>query len=154
MSKLDWLPAVSNPLTPYLTVGNAEAALAFYERAFGFARGEMAMRDDKGNIVHGELYYHGRSIAMLAPEGAWGGTDRTPAHAGIRLPLSFYVYCPDVDRVAANATAAGATVERPPEDMFWGDRTAMIRDPDGYLWMFATKKGEFDPAKAPKPPTA
>ena len=79
---------------------------------------------------------------------------RYKAHAGIRLPLNFYVYCPDVDRVAADAKAAGATIERPPEDMFWGDRTASIRDPDGYLWMFATKKGEFDPSKAPKPPTA
>jgi len=151
MTKLAWLPDLSNPLTPYLVVGNAEAALDFYERAFAFNRGEMAMRDDQGNIVHGELYYHGRSIAMLAPEGAWGGTDRTPAHAGIRLPLSFYVYCPDVDRVAADAKAAGATIERPPEDMFWGDRTTTIRDPDGYLWTFATKKGDFDPAKAPKP---
>jgi uncharacterized glyoxalase superfamily protein PhnB len=150
MSAPAWLPDTANPLTPYLTVADAKAALAFYERAFGFAPGGTPMTDDKGNILHGELYYHGRSIAMLAPEGAWGGTDRTPKHLGVRLPLNFYVYCPDVDKVAADARATGATVERPPEDMFWGDRTTMIADPDGYLWMFATKKHAFDPTKIPK----
>ncbi|MCC7114356.1 MAG: glyoxalase/bleomycin resistance/extradiol dioxygenase family protein [Burkholderiales bacterium] len=144
-----WLPPTANPLTPYLTVADAQKALEFYRRAFGFTPGDTPMRDDKGRIVHAELTYEGRSIAMCAPEGAWGGTDRTPKHTGVRLPLNFYVYCADVDRVAANAKAAGATIERPPEDMFWGDRTTMIADPDGYLWMFATHKHDFDPAKAP-----
>jgi uncharacterized glyoxalase superfamily protein PhnB len=34
--------------------------------------------------------------------------------------------------------------------MFWGDRMVRLRDPDGYLWSFATKVGEFDPSKMPK----
>lgn len=151
MGQTDWLPATANPLTPYLTVADARKAVGFYERAFGFERGGQPMEDDKGNVVHAELYYHGRSIAMAAPEGAWGGTDRTPRNMGVTLPLNFYVYCPDVDKVARDAEAAGATIERRPEDQFWGDRTAMIVDPDGYRWMFATKKGEFDPSKMPKP---
>lgn len=149
MSTPAWLPANANPLTPYLTVANAEAALDFYHRAFGFVAGEMKMRDDAGRVVHAELYYEGRSIAMCAPEGAWGSPDLTPKHTGTRLPMNFYVYCADVDRVVTQAQAAGAVIERPPEDQFWGDRTAMIVDPDGYLWMFATKVGEFDPAKMP-----
>lgn len=154
MSASGWLPNVSNPLTPGLTVGDAEGAFGICERAFGFRRGEFAMRDDDGGIVQGKVHYHGRSIAMLAPECAFGGTDRTPAHAGIRLPLSFYGHCPGVDRAAVDARAAGATSERGPEDMFWGDRTAMIRDPDGCLWMSATKKGELDPSNAPRLPGA
>lgn len=154
MQALDWLPPNANPLTPYLTVSSADVALTFYEQAFGFKRGEFAMKDDKGATVHAELYYHGRSIAMVAPEGAWGSTSRTPKHAGVSLPLNFYVYCPEVDRLASTAKSAGATILRAPEDMFWGDRTAMIEDPDGYLWMFATKKREFDPSTMPKVPAA
>jgi uncharacterized glyoxalase superfamily protein PhnB len=145
-----WLPESANPLTPYLTVADANAALAFYERAFGFSRTAETMTDDKGNIVHAGMQYHGRSIAMMAPEGAWGMQDRTPRHMGVSLPLNFYVYTPDVDKVARDAAAAGATIERPPEDQFWGDRTTMIVDPDGYRWMFATKVGEFDPSKMPR----
>jgi uncharacterized glyoxalase superfamily protein PhnB len=141
MSLDDWLPPAANPLTPYLTVADARKALDFYERAFGFERSEETMTDDKGNVVHAGMLYHGRSIAMMAPEGAWGGRDRTPRN----------IYTPDVDKVARDASAAGATIERPPENQFWGDRTTMIVDPDGYRWMFATKKGEFDPSKMPKP---
>jgi uncharacterized glyoxalase superfamily protein PhnB len=147
----DWLPEGANPLTPYLTVANAAKALDFYERAFGFTRGGESMTDDKGNIVHAGMFYDGRSIAMMSPEGAWGSRDRTPRNMGVSLPLNFYVYTADVDKVARDAKAAGATIEQPPEDMFWGDRTTMIVDPDGYRWMFATKKGEFDPSKVPKP---
>jgi len=147
-----WLPATANMLTPYLTVADADQAIAFYARAFGFKAGDPTMKDGNGKTVHGELYYEGRSIAMVSPEGAWGSTDRTPRHAGLRLPLNFYVYCGDVDRLVANAKAAGATIERAPEDQFWGDRTTTIADPDGYLWMFAQKVGEFDPSKMPGPP--
>ena len=147
-----WLPDKANMLTPYLTVADADRAIAWYGKAFGFTAGEPAMKDDKGRTVHGELYYEGRSIAMVAPEGAWGGTDRTPKNAGLRLPMSFYVYCANVDRLAANAKAAGATVEQDPVDQFWGDRTTTLADPDGYVWMFAQKVGEFDPSKMPKPP--
>ncbi|MFO1283011.1 MAG: VOC family protein [Burkholderiales bacterium] len=149
MSTPAWLPETASLLTPYLTVSDAQRALDFYRAAFGFVQTGEIMRDDHGKIVHAGMAYQGRSIAMFAPEGAWGGTDRTPRHQGVRLPTNFYVYCADVDAVAASAKAAGGTVERPPEDMFWGDRTALIVDPDGYIWMFATKKGEFDPSKMP-----
>lgn len=147
-----WLPATANVLTPYLTVADADRALAWYGRAFGFKAGEQPMKDAHGRTVHGELYYQGRSIAMVSPEGAWGGTERAPGGSGLRMPCTFYVYCADVDRLAADAAAAGATIERPPEDQFWGDRTVMLADPDGYLWMFAQKVGEFDPTKMPTPP--
>jgi PhnB protein len=59
------------------------------------------------------------------------------------------VYCDDVDALCKRAEAAGATVESPPADMFWGDRTCTLVDPDGYKWCFGThtgKKFEFNPA--------
>ena len=139
MPTTDWLPEAANALTPYLTVSDANAALSFYERAFGFERTEETMTDDKGSVVHAGMRYRGRSIAMMAPEGAWGGKDRTPKHMGVALPLNFYVYTPDVDRVARDAKAMGATIERPPEDQFWGDRTAWIMDPSGHVWTVASR---------------
>lgn len=145
-----WLPANANMLTPYLTVADADRAVDWYARAFGFAVGGHPMKDPQGRTVHAELYLAGRSIAMVAPEGAWGSPDRTPKNAGMKLPLNFYVYCADVNALHASAKAAGAVVERAPEDQFWGDRTVMLVDPDGYRWMFAQKVGEFDPSKMPK----
>jgi uncharacterized glyoxalase superfamily protein PhnB len=61
-----------------------------------------------------------------------------------------YVYCDDVDKFFARATAAGAKVVAPPTDMFWGDRMCRISDPDGYEWSFATNVADFDPNKVPK----
>lgn len=75
---------------------------------------------------------------------------RTPAHMGIELPLNLYVYCPDVDALTTRARDAGAEVLAEPADMFWGDRMVSLRDPDGYLWSFATNIGEFDPSRVPQ----
>ncbi len=142
------LPKGANWLTPYLTVSNAEASLAFYEKAFGFTP-ENTMPGPDGKIVHAGMNYQGAAIIMFAPEGAWGGTCKTPAHSQTEPSISLYVYCENVDALAARAKEAGAEVLSEPEDMFWGDRMASLRDPDGYVWSFATKVGEFDPSKMP-----
>jgi catechol 2,3-dioxygenase-like lactoylglutathione lyase family enzyme len=40
----------------------------------------------------------------------------------------------DVDRLLAQAQAAGATIEKPAQDTFWGGYAGYFSDPDGYLW--------------------
>lgn len=145
----DGRPDGSNWLTPYLTVADADASLDFYERAFGFGRG-LTMPDSNGRTVHASMTYQGSTIVMFAPEGAMAGsTMRTPVHSGSETPINFYVYCPDVDALTAQAREAGAAVLAEPQDMFWGDRMVQLRDPDGYYWSFATNVGEFDASKAP-----
>jgi uncharacterized glyoxalase superfamily protein PhnB len=140
------LPPDSNWLMPYLTVNDAVASLEFYERAFGFKRGEV-MTDKEGQIVHAGMTWQGRTIMMFAPESA-DSPMRTPVHLGMEMPLSFYVYCADVDGLTKRALEAGARILAEPEDMFWGDRMNRIADPDGYLWVFATRVGEFEASKA------
>jgi PhnB protein len=44
----------------------------------------------------------------------------------------------DIDAWFARATAAGATVQWPPADMFWGDRYCKIADPVGHSWTLST----------------
>jgi hypothetical protein len=43
----------------------------------------------------------------------------------------------EVDRALARATAAGATLIRPAQTVFWGGYTAYFADPDGHLWEIA-----------------
>ncbi len=43
----------------------------------------------------------------------------------------------DVDRVLAEAVAAGAKVLRPAGDAFWGGYTCYFADPDGFAWELA-----------------
>ncbi len=134
-------------ITPGLTVKNPEIAIAWYEKAFGFEK-KLAMPGPDGKIVHAELVWQGHSI-MLSPEGAFGCAGQAPVTSGTVPPVGLYVYCPDVDALAARAKAAGATIEMEPNDAFWGDRICKLTDPDGYSWCFATNVADFDPTKAP-----
>jgi PhnB protein len=54
-----------------------------------------------------------------------------------------------VDALFGCATAAGAQVVLPPQDMFSGDRLCKLTDPDGHIWNFATNIEDFDPTKVP-----
>jgi uncharacterized glyoxalase superfamily protein PhnB len=51
---------------------------------------------------------------------------------GQRISLAFKCDSPsDVDTLYAQLTAAGHTGHKPPWDAFWGQRYAMVLDPDG-----------------------
>ena len=136
-------------LTPALTVRDVDKEINFCQRAFGLEKG-YAMPDKTGKTVHGDLKYEGETIVMLGREGAMGCPSKSPASSKADCPISLYVYCSDIDALYQRAKAAGATVVSEPADMFWGDRVATFKDPEGYTWMFATNIGEFDPSKMPK----
>ena len=47
----------------------------------------------------------------------------------------------EVDAAMARATAAGATITRAAETVFWGGYTGVFADPDGHLWEVAHNPG-------------
>ena len=59
------------------------------------------------------------------------------------LTVGLHVYLPDVDAVVDAASAAGAEVLQAPQDMFYGDRMAMLKDPFGHIWVLLTHKEEL-----------
>jgi PhnB protein len=75
---------------------------------------------------------------MLADEHPEMGF-RSPKTIG-GSPVIIHIYVEDVDALVARASAAGATVTRPPTDEFYGDRIAQLTDPYGHSWSFATHK--------------
>jgi PhnB protein len=135
-------------LSPYLVVKDPDAALAFYQRAFGFEK-KMAIPGPDGRTKHAEVTWRD-CVFMFGAEGDYEGLSyRAPATSGNSCPISLYVYCDDVDALFRRATAAGATGAQPPRDEFYGDRVCRLIDPDGYSWFFATNVADFDPTKAP-----
>lgn len=130
------IPDGYHSVTPYLIIGRGKAgeAIDFYTRAFN-AKEIMRMSGPEGGIAHAEIQL-GDSRIMLADEApridAYG-----PDHFK-GSPISLLVYVPDVDATAKQANAAGATVNRPIADQFYGDRTVGFTDPFGHLWYFAT----------------
>jgi uncharacterized glyoxalase superfamily protein PhnB len=113
----------------YLAVANVKASIDFLERAFGFTRGVVLPGVD-GQPRYAEMR-HGDSVVMLIPKG--DGTSATGGAAAL------YTYVGDVDKALTKARAAGAGVSEA-EDRPWGDRTAIVTDPDGYRWVLATFK--------------
>jgi uncharacterized glyoxalase superfamily protein PhnB len=113
----------------FLAVANVGATADFLERTFGFARG-VVLPDTDGQLRYAEMR-HGDSVVMLVRKG-----DATAATGGA---AALYTYVDDVDRVTAQAREAGAGVGDA-EDKPWGDRVAVVTDPDGYRWVLATFK--------------
>jgi PhnB protein len=118
-----------HPINTYLAVANVGATMDFLERSFGFARG-VVLPDADGQIRYAEMR-HGDSVVMLVRKG-----DAATASGGAG---ALYTYVSDVDATASVARQAGAGVSEA-EDMPWGDRTAIVTDPDGYRWVLATFK--------------
>jgi uncharacterized glyoxalase superfamily protein PhnB len=116
-------------VNPYLAVANIAATMEFMERALGFARG-VVLSDTDGKLRYAEMR-HGESVVMLVRKG-----DDTTATGGA---AALYAYVPDVDSALMTAREAGAGVSLA-EDRPWGDRAAVLTDPDGYRWVLATFK--------------
>lgn len=124
---------------PHIMVDDAAAAIAFYQRAFG-AREDFRLDAPGGGVLHAEISI-GRSVLMLGDAGmdeAEAGSFAAPAALGGGTSVTLHVFVPDVDSLARRAEAAGAEILQPPTDMFHGDRTVILRDPSGHIWVFLT----------------
>ena len=100
------------------------------------------MAKPEGGIGHAEIKI-GNSHVMLADECPEFGA-RSPQTLG-GSPVSLLLYVEDVDAVAAQAKRIGASVLRPVEDQFYGDRSGMFADPFGHIWNIATHKEDVSP---------
>jgi len=137
---------VYGSVTAILTVNDVKAAVAFYQKAFGFAK-RAIMEGPDGNAMHAELTLRGTTL-MLGPEMPQMGS-RSPRTIGAS-PASLYLLTENVDKVVEKATKLGATAKGPVMDMFWGDRCGTVVDPEGYTWMVATHVAEPTPAEMRK----
>ncbi|MBK3624181.1 VOC family protein [Streptomyces asoensis] len=131
-------------VVPHIMVDDAAAAIDFYRRAFG-AREDFRIDAPGGGILHAEITV-GRSVLMLGDAGGGEGPSAFTAPASLGgTSVALHVHVPDVDGLAERAAAAGAELLQPPTDMFHGDRTAVLRDPSGHLWIFLTHVEDVPP---------
>jgi catechol 2,3-dioxygenase-like lactoylglutathione lyase family enzyme len=121
------------PRISLVTLGVADMARArrFYEalgwRASGPSEGVTFFQ--AGGMI---LSLYGRdALAEDAhlPPGASG-------FGGITLAYNVHERA-DVDHVLGEAKAAGATILKPGEDVFWGGYSGYFADPDGHPWEVA-----------------
>lgn len=140
------VPKGYRSVTPYLTLHDAARALDFYKRAFG-AQEVVRMDGPDGKIAHAEIKI-GDSMIMLADEMPGAGS-RSPQSLG-GTSGGIFLYVENADAVFSQAVSAGAQVEMPLADMFWGDRYGRLKDPFGHSWSVATHKEDVTPAEMSK----
>jgi PhnB protein len=119
-------------LYPFLAVPDTDAAIAFYEKAFGATVRQRHEAPD-GRVV-GVLEIDGMpfGVATEAPEL---GTPSPEAAGATTVRISLHVS--DPDSAAARAIAAGATEMFPVADQPYGLRQGRVVDPFGHHWLIA-----------------
>ena len=118
------VPEGWHAVTPRLFVAGAAKLVSFLKHTFG-ATGSF--RNDGPSEIH-----IGDSIVMVS-------------EAGMRdaMPAFLYVYLDDMDGAFRRALEGGARVIEEPQDTFYGDRRATVRDPFGNTWQMATHKEDL-----------
>lgn len=133
------VPDGYHTITPQLTLDDAAKTIDWYVRALGATEVSRSVGPD-GKVMHAELTIGNSRImvndVMMGAKGplAFGGS-----------PAALWLYVDDSDAVFERAVAAGATVQMPMADQFWGDRAGAVADPAGYTWWIATRKEDFTP---------
>lgn len=124
---------------PYLSVRNAASAIEFYKRAFG-ATETTRLTEPGGRIGHAEILI-GDGPVYLADEYPEYGIVGPQSLGGSGVTMHLYV--DNVDEFVRRAVEAGATLQRPVSDEFYGDRSGKLVDPFGHSWMISTRKEDL-----------
>ena len=138
------VPEGFHTMTPQLTLDNAAKTMEWYVKALGAKELRRSAGPD-GKIMHAELTI-GDSLFIV--NDAMMGSKGPKAYGG--SPASWWVYVEDCDALFKKAVAAGAKVQMPMEDQFWGDRAGAITDPEGFTWWIASRKEELAPDEIQK----
>lgn len=136
-----YIPEGYHSVTPYLVIDGAAQAMDFYRDVFGAVE-LMRMPGPDGKIGHAEMKI-GDSHIMLADEHPEQGF-RSPTSIG-GTGVGVMLYVEDADSCFDAAVKRGAKVVEPPQDKFYGDRSAQLIDPFGHFWTIATHVEDVSP---------
>jgi len=115
-----------------LGVRDIEKAIRFYGQGLGFPR-----MDSPPEVAFFTL--NGSWLGLYGREALAGDAGVSPDGSGFSgIALAHNVESEAaVDRVMAQAAAAGGTLVKPARKTSWGGYAGYFADPDGYLWEIA-----------------
>ncbi|HYX30201.1 MAG TPA: VOC family protein [Pyrinomonadaceae bacterium] len=134
-NKIKGIPDNSSRVIPRLVCKDGAAEIDFCVNTLGAV--ELNRRPGPDGMMAHALMTIGPDMIMI--EGEWPTLpNRAPKLDG-STPVMIFVYVEDVDKTVKRAAANGAQVLSPPQDQFWGDRSASIMDPAGHVWTVASR---------------
>lgn len=136
------VPEGMHTVIPHLILSDAAAAIAFYVKAFGAVEEHRMLVPGETRVMHASVRI-GDSRVFLCDEFPEHGA-KSPRTLG-GTPVKIHLSVEDADALAARAVEAGATVDLPVTEMFWGDRYGILTDPFGHVWSVSTHVVDLTP---------
>ena len=127
-------------LIPNLVYADADAAIKWLEKAFGFEC-QLRVEGEGDKITHAQLV-NGRHMIMLSSirTDEFGKYFDEPASAGISTQ-GIYLIVDNVADAYEAALAAGAQIVMPLRAQDYGGEGFTVRDCGGHIWSF----GDYNP---------
>lgn len=139
-------------ISPALYYRDANAAIEFLERAFGF-RSRLVVPDDNGGVAHAELTFRDSVLMVGTAKPDKGWVSPLDLTGGVSHTLAVVVE--DADAHYATACAAGAHIIRPLKTEEYGGSGYEARDTENNIWYFGTyAPGAWWDGKTPDSPAA
>lgn len=126
------IPEGYHTVTPRLFANDADRLVEFLKAAFG------AIERPHGKDSPAEIMI-GNSIVIVS-----GAGPRPALHAFL------YLYVSDADAAYHDAIKSGATSIEQPLNTHYGDRRAIVEDPQGNTWQIATHIEDVSPEEIPR----
>jgi len=115
-----------------LGVRDLSASIEFYEKGLGFPRMESPPEVAFFTLNGTWLGLYGREALAEDAQVSYEGR----GFEGFTLSHNVASE-QEVDDIVALAVAAGATLVKKPQKVFWGGYSGYFSDPDGHLWEIA-----------------
>lgn len=131
-----YVPPHNAVLTAYICPRNAGAALDWYIQVFGAEESGQRFIEPGGKVGHATISIDGAEIMVSDAFPDYGAV--APDEGNTTATFALNLYVPDADATVAAAERAGAAVQRPVEEQFYGSRMGTVVDPFGVRWMIGT----------------
>ena len=134
---------MSSNVIPTLRYKDANAAIEFLTKAFGFEEHQV-VRGENDVVQHAELVFREGMVMLGSVQKTEYGDLVTTVDKAGKPTTGLYVIVEDVKAHAAQAEAAGAKILMPLTAQDYGGTDYTCADPEGNVWSF----GDYDPWKA------
>ena len=129
------VPEGYHTVAPYILTEDPDRLVEFLKAAFGAVEHQRVPGRD-GSTGHADVTIGDSHVMMGKAQKA------LPAFS-----CMLHVYLPDIDAAYARALSAGAVSVQEPTNMYYGDRTAGVRDVSGNTWWLASRQENLTAAK-------
>lgn len=138
------------PIVPELDVAHLTRSLSFYVGALGFSVAFERPEERLAYLTRGPVH-----LMLEQADGPGRRFRIAPLEYPFGRGMNLQIQVPDVDRLHAQALAAGATIAIPLEERWYrqgdeeaGNRQFVVIDPDGYLLRFFSDLGRRKHARS------